>query len=644
MFVKKHFLKIASVLLAVITIAVFSGFAANAERIFPQNPISEESKTDLEPEIIYGENSGNKLSEGENGDSENSNGRGDSSGESSENPNRNNLPDDIKNNDTQKEDNKNPETDKDENGADKPSIDYVVDEPSDGNKNGDASGSQNGGGSGNGSGASGDNSSGGSGSENGGDIGSEGPKIVTDLENKIVAKSEISNDMFGFFAYIEDGEYDNNLKVNIVNSENPGGKWLTASGDDYSAKLTLGENYITIYLRKGSSTISEVQYTINYQASKADGSNNTVGDNPPSIWTSLDGVTELKNRYYTFNVTAKTGAGQPIYSNHIEVTLNGKVVSSPTGSNGTYHYDLYFPDSGNEQDEYIVTVLAWDDDGNSTYVEYPVKFHGVKDGESIGTATIVIDATTIGLGVIETYQCQIVSGETAAASVLKMFAARGYTASYDGSEKVGFYIRSIGKAGISSGAAVPSELWDKIVADGITVSSPCGANSIGEFDFTIGSGWMYSINESLYPGKGLSEYKLSDGDTLCLRFTLAYGKDIGGSTSGGGYGRLASYCGMWVNGGYVEFEHQYVETERFDATPYEDGYVIYTCVLCESTYTEILPSEGHEHNYVEVDRVEPTETEDGYILYSCTECGDVYTEILPALGPSGGNDDEEEQP
>ena len=644
MFIKKHFLKIASVLLAVITIAVFSGFAANAERMFPHNPISEDSKTDLEPEIIYNENSGNKLSEGKNGDSEDSNGRGDSSGESSENPNRNNLPDNIKNNDTQKEDDKTPETDKDESGADKPSIDYVIDEPEDGNKNGNTSGSQNGGGSGNGSGANGDNSSGGSGSENGGDIDSEEAKIVTDLENRIVAKNEISDDMFGFFAYIEDGEYDNNLKINIVNSENSGGKWLTASGDDYSAKLALGENYITIYLRKGSNVISEVQYTINYQATKADSSNNTVGDNPPSIWTSLDGVTELKNRYYTFNVTAKTGSGQPIYSNHIEVTLNGTVVSMPTGSNGTYHYDLYFPDSGNEQDEYTVTVLAWDDEGNSTYVEYTVKFHGVKDGESIGTATIVIDATTIGLGVIETYQCQIVSGETAAASILKMFSARGYTATYDGNEKVGFYIRSISKAGIASGASVPAELWDKIVADGITISSPCSANSISEYDFTMGSGWMYSINESLYPGKGLSEYKLSDGDTICLRFTLAYGKDIGGSTSGGGYGRLASYCGMWTNGGYTEFDHQYIETERFDPTPYEDGYVVYTCALCENTYTEILPSTGHEHNYVEVDRVPATEDEDGYIIYSCTECGDTYTETIPALGPSGGDNEEGENP
>ena len=75
-----------------------------------------------------------------------------------------------------------------------------------------------------------------------------------------------------------------------------------------------------------------------------------------------------------------------------------------------------------------------------------------------------------------------------------------------------------------------------------------------------------------------------------------------------------------------------------------DGYVVYTCALCESTYTEILPSTGHEHNYVEVDRVPATEDEDGYIIYSCTECGDTYTETIPALGPSGGDNEEGENP
>lgn len=647
MTIKKNFFKIAGILLAIITIAVFSGFAANAEKLLPQNPITEESKTELQPEIIYGENSNNKLTDGESGNSGNGSGRADSS-ESTDTPNKNNLPDDIKDNDTQKEEKKTPTTEKEDNGTEKPTIDYVVDEPDDGNKNGDSQGNNNGGGSGSESAANGDNTSEGGGDALGGDTESEGPKIVTDLENCIVTKSEITNDTFGFYAYVEDGDYDNNLKVNIINGDSQIGKWLSATGDNYNAKLALGENYITIYLRKGNNIVSEVQYTVTYQADKANSSNNSVGDNPPSIWTSLDGFSGvLKNRYYTFNVTAQTGDGKPIYSNHIEVTLNGSTVSMPTGGNGTYHYELYFPKTDNEYDEHIVTVLAWDDEGNSVYVEYTVKFQGVKDGESIGSATIIIDATTIGLGVLENYECQIVSGETAAASLLKMFSAKGYTASYDGNEKVGFYVRAINKPGIASGASVPSELWDRITADGITTSVPSTANSIGEFDFTMGSGWMYSINGTLYPGKGLSEYKLSDGDVLCLRFTIAYGKDIGGSTTGGGYGKLASYCGMWTDGGYTEFDHQYVETEYFEATPYEDGYITYTCALCESTYTEILPSTGHEHNYEEVDSMSATETEEGYIIYACTECGDSYTEIIPALGPYVGGDDgddEEEEP
>ena len=51
-------------------------------------------------------------------------------------------------------------------------------------------------------------------------------------------------------------------------------------------------------------------------------------------------------------------------------------------------------------------------------------------------------------------------------------------------------------------------------------------------DFTANSGWMYSINGTLFPGKGLSAYNLSDGDVLYIRYTVAEGKDIGGSGGG----------------------------------------------------------------------------------------------------------------
>ena len=57
-------------------------------------------------------------------------------------------------------------------------------------------------------------------------------------------------------------------------------------------------------------------------------------------------------------------------------------------------------------------------------------------------------------------------------------------------------------------------------------------NSLGEFDFANGSGWMYSVNGS-YPNFGFADSYLNDGDVVRVRFTLHYGKDIGGYGSMG---------------------------------------------------------------------------------------------------------------
>lgn len=57
-------------------------------------------------------------------------------------------------------------------------------------------------------------------------------------------------------------------------------------------------------------------------------------------------------------------------------------------------------------------------------------------------------------------------------------------------------------------------------------------NSLGEFDFEQGSGWMYNVN-GWYPNYGCdnSKSELKDGDKLQWRFTLNVGKDLGTSMS-----------------------------------------------------------------------------------------------------------------
>ncbi len=464
-----------------------------------------------------------------------------------------------------------------------------------------------------------------------GDVSGEGEPgevvVVTDLENKIVTSSELSRDMFEFFAYIENGNEKHSLTINFKNSETSfSGENLVTADDYYEAKLALGANYFTIYLEEDGKTVSSVQYIITYQAAKADASNPNVGEGV-SIVTNLDGYDEvMTNRYFTFTVSARS-SGKVIYSDHIEVTLDGTTVDSPTGSS-TFEYVLNF----GPEDTHLVTVLAWDDEGNSAYREYEVKFKGSSDGDSIGIAYVVIDATAAGLGIIGEYEVEILQGDTAAKSLVSAADFMGLSIHYDGSTESGFYVRGV--SGFGGVPEVPPELWECILRDGLSLT---GAPSGGLFsgDFTANSGWMYSINGTLYPGKGLSAYNLSDGDTLYLRYTVAEGKDIGGS--GGGNGNLAGYCGIWSDGGYYELEHEYVEIDR------GTDYIEYECAICEKHYTEeILPEEPeeHEHEYCEVERVEPTETEDGYVIYEC-ECGDWYEEILPATGTGDEEDFEE---
>ncbi len=556
----------------------FSGIG----RIAPEN--TEDPPPVLEPDVIFGSKGENTLPN-----------QMETNGENEEEPPKENnieqIPESI------------PEMPKEEpSETEKPNIDKVTDE-----NGGESAGSGN------------------------GDILGEGEQgeviVVTDLENKIVTSGELSGDMFSFFAYIENGNEKHSLTVNFKNSDTSfSGEELSGSDDYYEAKLALGANYFTIFLEEDGKAVSSVQYIITYQAEKADASNPNVGEGI-SIVTNLDGYDEvMTNRYFTFTVTARS-SGKVIYSDHIEVTLDGTVVDMPTGSS-TFEYVLNF----GPENTHLVTVLAWDDEGNSAYKEYEVKFKGGSDGDAIGFAYVVIHATTAGLGIIGEYEVEIIQGETAAHCLLNAADMMGLSIEYSGSPESGFFVRGV--SGFSGIPEVPAELWELVLRDELTLTGAPSGSFLYNGDFTANSGWMYSINGTLYPGKGLSAYNLSDGDTVYLRYTVAEGKDIGGS--GGGNGNLAGYCGIWTDGGYYELDHEYVEIDR------GTDYIEYECWICEKHYIEEIETEGHEHEYYEAEVVDPTETEDGYVIYEC-ECGDWYEEILPATGSDEDEDEENEE-
>ena len=92
-------------------------------------------------------------------------------------------------------------------------------------------------------------------------------------------------------------------------------------------------------------------------------------------------------------------------------------------------------------------------------------------------------------------------------------------------------------ARFGAGTALAS-FWRCIYRNGIELSDP--GDGLGEYSYTMASGWLYSVGGStFYPGNGMSDYYLKDGDVLTIRFTLAYGWDVGGSSDRGG---SVGYC------------------------------------------------------------------------------------------------------
>ena len=469
----------------------------------------------------------------------------------------------------------------------------------------------------------------------------EDPVFVTDLadhENpRSISFSELEDDTLEFFAYIDHRKPGMKLQVRLFNDVQPAnGLLLTAEGRDYKAVLAQGRNTITLYMREGDQIYDKVSFTIIYMPDKADPENPDVGEHPPVITVYSNVTDPIKTAHYIFSVSAEDYHGRYLSYDHMIVTRDGKpFTASPTGV-GTYEYDFYFdpPVSGDSYTT-VITVLAWDDEGNSSYRSFDLTYEYIDEGDVIGQATINIDLTTIGLGLAYTgFTFDVEQGKPLSYYILDAMDYYGLTAEYSGTPDQRFYLSGISGGYLTYGAHVPDELWQKILDDDLE----CDRNRIerdrlAEHHLTQGSGWMYTIDGLTYPGRGVSEYYLDGhGNNVTLRFTLAYGKDIGAASN---TGRLSTYCGIWINGGY-EPRHSLDEGSVIkEATCTEDGEWARTCTVPNCGYHEVqvIPALGHDDH--ETSRVEPTETEDGYIEYTCSRCGATHRETLPMTGGSG---------
>ena len=465
-------------------------------------------------------------------------------------------------------------------------------------------------------------------------------KIMTDLKNADVTYNQFKNDDLEFYAYLENASKDSELTVRITNSTTGfNGKSLKGKGKNYKAHLVSGENVITLIVKEKGKISYHVSFYINLIPKKADEKNPSVGKHPPIInaWVDGDAVEnnkiETSNRNFTITIQALTHKGKALPFDNIRVNFDGKPSRTPTG-NGRYEYSFFLENpSIGDSEHHTITVTAWDEEGNSSFKKYDLLYNFVDSGDVIGKCYVTVDATTIGLGIIgDGFEYDVKQDEPASYAILAALEYYGFTADYSGSEDNGFYLRGIRMGGIAEGASVPNNLAKKIVDDGLSTYDKLAKvvrDSISEFQYSSGSGWMYTIDGVNYPGRGMSEYYLNGRNNhITLRFTLSYGKDLGLVVE---YPptRFSSYCGIWINGGY-EPRHNFGDWKVVrEATCDAEGLAERVCSVCGDKETRVIPK--LDHVWEEVSRKEPTATEDGYIEYKCKVCGTTRREILPKV-------------
>lgn len=330
----------------------------------------------------------------------------------------------------------------------------------------------------------------------------------------------------------------------------------------------------------------------------------------------------------------------------LRVELDGIEIDC-TNTSGYYSgYDLY-PSNPEIGDTNTHTLHIYSEDAYGNWGEKTLEYIGRRrePGQKIGEADIYVDMAVLGIREVRHIRYDVLADEPISYVIAKAIMGMdtgdpfgmatkgtlGWRGSYAGTLDNGFYLQSLNtdyyadaledavwpgsteeevldaidaRFGAGTGLAA---LWRCLYRNGLNKSAGSGS-TFGEFDYTSGSGWMYSIGGSYYPGQSMSAVRLKDEDVLTLRYTLAYGWDIGGGSDN--YGNVVGYCVEGRNG-TIYVNH------RWETAEDPDGSVRYVCRCCG-----MVQDCPHAHMTYK-------DLEDGTHILLCEDCQAVIGDPLP---------------
>ena len=90
----------------------------------------------------------------------------------------------------------------------------------------------------------------------------------------------------------------------------------------------------------------------------------------------------------------------------------------------------------------------------------------------IGAATLRLDLTTLGMGIVDSETYDVRQGEAASYLAARFLEDMGFTVSAKGTKEVGYYLQRISGGGAFADAQIPAELKNLLTLDGWEIKRP----------------------------------------------------------------------------------------------------------------------------------------------------------------------------
>lgn len=238
---------------------------------------------------------------------------------------------------------------------------------------------------------------------------------------------------------------------------------------------------------------------------------------PYVIFDLVDGV-QLRNNPSTVTISATDWRGNALNNWNFAVYLNGAEAPFININPRGYEYELNLYEGPN-----TFVLIVTDNEQYSITKTLTINYTSEQE---IYYVNLTVGAGVLGLGPWIQETIPVTSDQTVAQIVEERLAAYGFATDHSGTATdSSYYLRRISRGGLLEGWTLTEDQIKNYGDEGYIITEPTDLNSLGEGDFSVGSGWMVSIDGAYITGS-MGTTKPGYRSSIVVQFTCDLGRDL----------------------------------------------------------------------------------------------------------------------